>query len=102
MWIHIAFGLRGAVADTLYEKITQTDDADYSTVDALRNCSVPIMLIHGTDDHFVPVEMTYENYKACTSPKKLFIVPGADHGMSYYIDKEGYEAVIKDFWRRFD
>lgn len=100
--LHIAFGLRGAVADTLYEKITQTDDADYSTVDALRNCSVPIMLIHGTDDHFVPVEMTYENYKACTSPKKLFIVPGADHGMSYYIDKEGYEAVIKDFWRRFD
>ena len=60
------------------------------------------MLIHGTDDHFVPLEMTYENYNACASPKKLLIVPGADHGMSYYMDKEGYETMVKDFWRQFD
>ena len=46
--------------------------------------------------------MRNDKTTACTSPKKLFIVPGADHGMSYYIDKDGYEAVIKDFWRRFD
>ena len=43
-----------------------------------------LLLIHGTDDHFVPVEMTYENYTACAGPKKLLIVPGADHGMSYF------------------
>lgn len=100
--LHIAFGIRGAVADALYEKKIQTDTVDYSTMDALQNSSVPVMLIHGTDDHFVPVEMTYENYKACSSPKKLFVVPGADHGMSYYVDKEGYEAVIQDFWRQYD
>lgn len=100
--LHIAFGIRGAVADALYEKKIQTDTADYSTMDALQNSSVPVMLIHGTDDHFVPVEMTYENYKACSSPKKLFVVPGAGHGMSYYVDKEGYEAVIQDFWRQYD
>ena len=46
--------------------------------------------------------MAYKNYTACAAPKKLFIVPGADHGMSYYFDKEGYEAAIKDFWKEFD
>ena len=46
--------------------------------------------------------MTYKNYTACAAPKKLFIVPGADHGMSCYFDKEGYEAAIKDFWKEFD
>lgn len=100
--LHIAFGIRGAVADALFKKKIQMDADDYSTVDALKTCSVPIMLIHGTDDHFVPIEMTYENYKACASPKRLFIVPGADHGMSYYIDREGYESAVKDFWRQFD
>lgn len=100
--LHIAFGIRGAVADALFKKRIQMDADDYSTVDALKNSSVPIMLIHGTDDHFVPIEMTYENYKACASSKRLFIVPGADHGMSYYIDKEGYESAVKDFWRQFD
>lgn len=100
--LHITFGLRGIMADTIYERKTQADAADESTVDALRNCSVPVMLIHGADDHFVPLKMTYENYNACVSPKKLFIVSGADHGMSYFIDKEGYEMMVKDFWRQFD
>lgn len=86
----------------IYERKTQADAADESTVDALRNCFVPVMLIHGADDHFVPLKMTYENYNACASPKKLFIVPGADHGMSYFVDKEGYEMMVKDFWQQFD
>ena len=76
--LHIPFQLRGILADTLYERKTQSDAAYESTVDAMRHCRVPVMLIHGADDHFVPLEMTYENYNACTSPKKLFIVPGAD------------------------
>lgn len=100
--LHISFGLRGIMADTLYEKKTQMDAADDSTIDALRNCSVPVMLVHGADDHFVPLEMTYENYNACASPKKLFIVPGADHGMSYFTDKEGYENAVTDFWQQYD
>ena len=100
--LHITFGLRGIMADTIYERKTQADAADESTVDALRNCFVPVMLIHGADDHFVPLKMTYENYNACASPKKLFIVPGADHGMSYFVDKEGYEMMVKDFWQQFD
>ena len=90
------------MADTIYERKTQTDAADKSTVDALINCTVPVMLIHGADDHFVPLEMNYENYNACASPKKLFVVPGADHGMSYFVNKEGYETAVKDFWRQFD
>lgn len=100
--LHISFGLSGIMADTIYERKTKTDAAGSSTVDALRNCSVPVMLIHGADDHFVPLEMTYENYNACTSPKKLFIVPGADHGMSYFMDREGYEAAVADFWQQYD
>lgn len=100
--LHIPFRLRGILADTLYERKIQSDAAYDSTVDALRHCRVPVMLIHGADDHFVPLEMTYENYTACASPKKLFIVPGADHGMSYFVDREGYEAAGLDFWRQYD
>ena len=59
-------------------------------------------MIHGSDDRFVPVEMTYENYKACRSPKKLLIVPGAQHAMSYYVNKAEYEDIVKRFWKEFD
>ena len=46
--------------------------------------------------------MTYENYKACTAPKKLFVVPGATHGRSYIVDKSGYEKTVKEFWKEND
>ena len=100
--LHIGFGVRGAMADALCKKRIPGEAMDYSTAEALRTCTVPVMLFHGAEDHFVPVEMTYENYKACAAPKRLFIVPGADHGMSYYVDKEGYESAVKDFWQRYD
>lgn len=50
----------------------------------------------------VPVEMTYENYQACAAPKRLLIVPGAEHGMSYLVDKAGYEAALMQFWADYD
>ena len=81
------------------QKIMMGPD-EYSTKDALRTAKVPVMFVHGTDDHFVPVEMTYENYMACASPKKLLIVPGADHGMSYFMEPRKYEAEVLDFFKQ--
>ena len=75
---------------------------DYSTVEALKNTNVPVLFIHGSDDKFVPVEMTFENYKACASPKRLLIVCGADHAMSYYVNKDEYEKSVLEFWQSFD
>lgn len=61
-----------------------------------------MLFVHGSDDHFVPVSMTYENYKACAGPKRLIIVPGADHGMSYYVEPQRYEDAALQFWKDFD
>lgn len=97
--VHIFYsGLMNAVANEICKQKTEFGASDCSTVDALKNTDIPVFLAHGTDDTFVPVKMTYENYKACAAPKKLLIVPGADHGMSYYVEKENYEAAVLDFF----
>ena len=46
--------------------------------------------------------MTYDNYKACVASKELLIVPGADHAMSYYVDREKYEETVKAFWLKYE
>ncbi len=74
----------------------------YSTTEALSKNTIPVMFIHGDADGFVPVEMTYENYAACTAPKRMLIVKGADHGMSYLLAKDLYEENVLDFWRVHD
>lgn len=101
--LHMPFGgFTATVADDMCKKKIQMGAKDYSSTDAMRTCKVPVLFIHGTDDHFVPIEMTYENYKACAAPKRLLVVPGAEHGMSFLIDKEAYEKTVKEFWKDFD
>ena len=100
--LHIGYGIRGAIADAMCRQKITMGSGDYSTTYALRSSTIPVLFVHGSDDHFVPVEMTYENYLACSGPKELLIVPGADHGMSYYVEPEKYKKVVKEFWAQND
>ncbi len=100
--LHIGFGLRGAIANALCKQKISMGMEDYSTVDALKSSNIPVLLVHGANDHFVPAEMTYENYTACNAPKQLLIVPGAEHCMSYFVETEKYEAVVEQFWKEHD
>lgn len=109
IWKHVAknnlnlsYGVIGGVVDDLCRKKIQMGTRDYSTTEALEKTSVPVLFVHGTDDTFVPVDMTYENYRACASPKTLFIVPGAGHGRSYFVDKKGYETMVTQFFESYD
>ncbi len=100
--LHLSYGLRAHIAHNLCKQKNQAGLKGCSAPKALAGSSIPVLLIHGTDDSFVPVSMTFDNYKACSGPKHLLIVPGADHGMSYYMEKSGYEKALADFWQRYD
>lgn len=69
---------------------------------ALRHCRIPVLFIHGAEDHFVPLEMTLENYRVCAAPKRLLIVPGAGHAMSCYQDPAQYQRGIREFWDAYE
>ena len=109
IWKHVAnnnlkipFGIYSSISNELFKKKIQIGAKDYTCAMALKNCKVPVLFVHGTDDTFVPVTMTFENYKACKSEKRLFIVPEADHGMSYIVDPKGYQEKLLEFFRDFD
>ena len=97
--LRVPYDRRGRHVDALCRKRIELDSDAFTTLDAMKTCRVPILFIHGQADSFVPVEMTMQNYEACASPKRVLIVPGANHGMSYFLDREGYEAAVKAFFR---
>lgn len=68
-----------------------------SPVEAVRNCKIPIIFVHGEDDAFVPCEMSVQCYKACNAPKMLHTVPGAGHGLAYIIENDDYIKVLAKF-----
>ena len=68
----------------------------------LKSSSVPTLFIHGDADGFVPLEMTVENYNACSAPKELLVVGGAAHAKSYSTAPEKYERAVLDFFAKYD
>lgn len=100
--LHIPYDLLHRPIDRLCRRKIGCGPGDDSTVAALGRNTRPVLLIHGTDDSFVPLEMTMENYRACKAPCRLLVVPGAEHGVSYLVDKDGYEKAVMDFWKEFD
>ena len=100
--LHLSYSLHDAQVEKMVQKRIKMSPQEYSTVDALKECQVPVLFIHGAEDSFVPVRMTYENYRACSAPKELLIVPGAEHGMSYIVEQEKYENTVRSFWAQHD
>lgn len=70
---------------------------DCTAKDAVRNAKVPILLIHGEDDLFVPCEMSNDIAACCASPVTVHIFPGAGHGLSYLVDPLRYEQEVYRF-----
>ena len=74
------------------------DLEEYSPLEAMKTCKVPVIFFHGEDDAFVPCYMSQEVYDVCPTPKKLVTVPGAGHGLVYLVDNKKYfEAVVEFF-----
>lgn len=100
--LHLPYAPHAKAINELFLREFDADITDFSTVAAMKCNTTPVLFVHGAADHFVPIGMTYENYMACRAPRRLLVVPGAKHGMSYCVDQENYERVTKDFWRDFD
>lgn len=100
--LHLSCDRRLKAADAMCRKRNRVGILTCSTVEAMGRNRVPVLFVHGERDTFVPVSMTYQNFEACAGPKELLIVPEADHGMSYYLDPERYQAALLRFWAKYD
>lgn len=71
--------------------------SEHSALEAVRRARIPILLVHGEADHMVPCEMARALRDACASQVTLLTVPGAEHGISWYVDMPAYRAVLEKF-----
>ena len=68
---------------------------------SLVNSKLPVLLVHGEDDGFVPCEMTKQAYKSCKEPKQLLLVKGADHALSFLVEMERYIETVTGFLDKY-
>lgn len=73
------------------------DLCETDAVQAVRSAKVPILVIHGEADTFVPPEMSEAVAMANPQMIQRFTVPGAEHGISYLVDTNEYCSIASDF-----
>lgn len=68
-----------------------------TAVKSVADTRIPILLVHGGEDGFVPCHMSREIFEAAAGPVTFEVFPGADHAMSYMADPKRYERMIDCF-----
>lgn len=70
---------------------------EFSTETVLKNNTKPILLTHGKSDGFVPAEMSERAFNSAKCEKELYLVEGADHGMSFLKEREFIVEKLSNF-----
>ena len=65
--------------------------------EAVKRARVPILVLHGEDDRFVPCDMSRQIQGCCGDRVRLETFPKAAHGMCYMQDPKRYEAAVGKF-----
>lgn len=68
-----------------------------SPLDSIKQYSTPVLFIHGSADKIVPSSMSKTMYENKKGTKDIYIMNGADHGLSYASNPEQYKKVVNDF-----
>lgn len=69
--------------------------------DSVRRTEVPILLIHGTADRYVPARFSVDVYESRRGVCELLLVDGASHGYSFYQEPTRYLAKVEDFIKKY-
>ena len=78
--------------------IAKADLKSNNTVDSLNKVNIPLLLVHGEEDDFVPLANSKKNYELYKGDEKeLVTFPNAYHGMGYLVDPKRYIETIKRF-----
>lgn len=75
-------------------------DTPADAAEAVRHARIPILLLHGDADDFVPCDMSREIAAANPALIEFHTFPGAWHGASYLVDTGRYTRLVNGFCER--
>ncbi|UQS82022.1 alpha/beta hydrolase [Bombilactobacillus folatiphilus] len=83
-----------ATANLYTKMLAHYDFYQADTAKTLKHNKLPLFIIHGTKDTFVPTKNARINYRNTHGPKKLWLVKGATHAQSYETQPEQYRHKV--------
>lgn len=85
------------IADLFCRTFAGFSIKEYSTLEAMKVNTLPMLFLHGEADKRVPCRFTLQTYEACQTPKELITVANAGHGLSYLLETERCKEALARF-----
>ncbi len=70
---------------------------DVIPMNALKESDVPLLIIHGKNDDFVPPDEGEEIYETRKQNSDFHLIDGAKHAESYQVNPQAYEEICMSF-----
>lgn len=70
----------------------------FESIRKIGEVHIPVLLVHGTADRYIPSRFSEELYAAATAPKKLLLIDGGSHNNSMRAGSTQYAQALRDFF----
>ncbi|MBI6853975.1 alpha/beta hydrolase [Pseudomonas cichorii] len=67
----------------------------FDSLDKIADIHMPVLIVHGTDDRYVPARFSEALFEAAQEPKNLLLVPGGTHNNSMRLGRQAYSQAIQ-------
>ncbi len=70
----------------------------FDSIRKIKAVDMPVLVVHGAGDRFIPSKFSEALYKAAPSPKRLMLIQNGSHNNSMYIGLSEYQHAMHDFF----
>ncbi|MGC5703061.1 alpha/beta hydrolase [Pseudomonas sp. NFXW11] len=71
----------------------------FDSIDKIREINMPLLVVHGLKDDYIPPRLSQELFKVALQPKQLLLVPGGTHNNSMSLAGKDYARAINALLR---
>jgi fermentation-respiration switch protein FrsA (DUF1100 family) len=70
----------------------------YDSIEKIRSVNVPVLLVHGTGDRYVPAKFSQALYEAAPDPKRLLLIENGGHNNAMWMGDSQYRGAFAEFF----
>ena len=99
--VESSFTTLGDVADAVTDTIFPVRwllSERFDSLEKIRHVRIPVLLVHGTADRFIPPRFSETLYEAAVAPKKLLLIEGGTHNNSIRMGGSEYRKALHELF----
>jgi hypothetical protein len=70
----------------------------FDSLDKIARVQMPVLIVHGTGDRYVPSRFSEQLFKAAHGPKRLLLVPGGSHNNSMHVCEDAFREAFSQLF----